>query len=183
MLVLTADELRLKHERSARKKAIGVAKSLMKHQGGLQSEEAAPNRPEGGALNSHLSSWCSRAARQFGLTGPVALAGKWGSMADSTYRQAWTTNNCDGFVFPKPKQNHASEQPAVVAVTEPETRHQPPQSLRASLPSSSMRAAVSQPFDYLSHGPGPRPVIKVKCSRHVTCIEIWRGGDHVRFSR
>lgn len=99
-LKLASEELKLIHERSARRKAINIAESMMSSQKlpGITVSSSPLVAPVSSAPSkAHL--WCTRAAAQFGIREPITNSQQWGSMLLQEYREAWKAHKCDSKVF------------------------------------------------------------------------------------
>lgn len=101
-LDLASEELKLIHERSARRNAIDIAQSMISTQETQHSK--FPNAPVAATkpapYNAQL--WCARAAAQFGIYEPISISQRWGSMQDPAYQDAWTAHSCDAKAFGHP---------------------------------------------------------------------------------
>jgi len=167
VLVLASEELKLKHERSARQKAIGIAQSMILRSTANSSASAllssmiptnqttgSPPRAAGDAAKVTPAIWCDEAAKRFGILRPVAAADNWGTMKAPAYKQAWTAHRCDATVFP-----HIEV--VTGAPAELSAPAQPP--IKAVVPTSSTPASARSvvPFGYLKTIGRPRRKVTV----------------------
>ena len=132
VLQLAAEELKLKHERSARHKAIDIANAMMLGGGSsatskvplqhaYQSTAQQPSTKTSATITVVTTTstsqkslkWCIEAAEQFNITEPVGPSqgnSAWGSMKRIEYRTAWTAHSCDALAF----INHTTKRPSTM---------------------------------------------------------------------
>jgi hypothetical protein len=139
VLLLSVEELKLKHERAARRKAIDIAQAMIQRSAqqaptprSLTPVAVAPSKPlpppappahdsTAHTIAATPEAWCRQAAAQFGIRAPVAVSqvhaqrnSRWGNMEGAAYREAWTAHGCDLRVFGTQQQHSTSTTPLLL---------------------------------------------------------------------
>lgn len=94
-LSLEAEEIKLIHERDARRRAIDIAHSLI-----VQSNNRQDKANSSTASVISSDEWCRLAVFQFKVPRPTLPNRDWGNMVSTDYRKAWLNHQCDAKVFP-----------------------------------------------------------------------------------
>jgi hypothetical protein len=141
VLALNVEELKLMHEKKSRQRAIEQAESMIliaqrkpQTAGVVPPQVSRDEKQNGGDRmdQPREQAWCKQAAAQFSIVPSTRGDHRWGTMSDPTYREAWTSHECDRFFL-------GADQPPP-----PSTQTQSTKSTRPTNDGDLMQSMVAQ---------------------------------------